>query len=284
MEGLRKRNERGSLVLIIHQIRARANILRVRALGDELQVELVARGFHTVRVRVLLISTLKDAVLGARLHVGADRRVPTVPRIAVRCIAVLMEPAPCNAPYKILRERAFECATPWHAHASHMRKAGYKQFESMVTSLLWDVHDAPLEVRTHSLNSSVGCLSVFNVPICRWQTGKVRSGMMMMARVSGGRKRTRTESARARVRTGSAAHLLGRGRGDGDGSDRLVKHRIPRTIAAIGTGRRRSGRTAARTAIPTKLTASKNQKHFASFLPNRTPIQDSETPSFGPPV
>jgi hypothetical protein len=74
----------------------------------------------------------------------------------------------------------------------------------------------------------------------------VRSGMMMMARVSGGRKRTRTESARARVRTGSAAHLLGRGRGDGDGSDRLVKHRIPRTIAAIGTGRRRSGRSAGR--------------------------------------
>ena len=161
-------------MLIIHQIRARANILRVRALGDKLQVELVARGFHTVRVRVLLISTLKDAVSGARLHVGADRRVPTVPRIAVRCIAVLMEPAPCNAPYKILRERAFECATPWHAHASHMRKAGYAQFESMVTSLLWDVHDAPLEVRTHSLNSSVGCLSVFSVPICRLQTGKVQ--------------------------------------------------------------------------------------------------------------
>jgi hypothetical protein len=69
----------------------------------------------------------------------------------------------------------------------------------------------------------------------------VRSGMMMMARVSGGRKRTRTESARARVRTGSAAHLLGRGRGDGDGSDRLVKHRIPRTIAAVGTGSRGLG-------------------------------------------
>jgi hypothetical protein len=71
----------------------------------------------------------------------------------------------------------------------------------------------------------------------------VRSGMMMMARVSGGRKRTRTESARARVRTGSAAHLLGRGRGDGDGSDRLVKHRIPRTIgeAKVGTVRSSDG-------------------------------------------
>jgi hypothetical protein len=62
---------------------------------------------------------------------------------------------------------------------------------------------------------------------------------MMMARVSGGRKRARTESARARVRTGSAAHLLSRGRGDCDGSDRLVKHRIPRTIAAVGTGETR---------------------------------------------
>ena len=105
-----------------------------------------------------------------------------------------------------------------------MRKAGYAQFESMVTSLLWDVHDAPLEVRTHSLNSSVGCLSAFSVPICMWQTGKVRLSGMMIARVSGGRKRpdrkrARTESADARVRTGSAAHLLGRGRGDGDGSD-----------------------------------------------------------------
>ena len=79
----RTRDERGSLVLIIHQVRTRANILRVRALGDVLQVELVARGFHTVSVRILLVSTLKDAVLKARLHVGAVRRVPTVPRIAV---------------------------------------------------------------------------------------------------------------------------------------------------------------------------------------------------------
>ena len=100
-----------------------------------------------------------------------------------------------------------------------MRKAGYAQIESMVTSLLWDVHDAPLEVRTHSLNSSVGCLSAFSVPICMWQTGKVRLSGMMIARVSGGGKRARTESADARVRTGSAAHLLGRGRGDGEGSD-----------------------------------------------------------------
>ena len=29
---------------------------------------------------------------------------------------------------------------------------------------------------------------------------------------------------------------MSRGRGDCDGSDRLVKHRIPRTIAAVGTG------------------------------------------------
>merc|ERR1719230_354302 len=49
-------------IVILHQVRTRANVLAVRTLSHETKLQFVARGLHTVRVGVLLVGSLDHAL------------------------------------------------------------------------------------------------------------------------------------------------------------------------------------------------------------------------------
>jgi hypothetical protein len=64
-----------------HQVCARANVRRVRTLGDELEGERVPAGCDTIGA--LVVCTINSAVSGTRLVVGTGGRVPLVASVAV---------------------------------------------------------------------------------------------------------------------------------------------------------------------------------------------------------
>lgn len=64
-----------------HQVSARADVGRVRSLGDELQLQRVAAGCNPVCAGV--IGTVNGAVGSTRLVIGARRSVPRVTGITV---------------------------------------------------------------------------------------------------------------------------------------------------------------------------------------------------------
>ena len=113
-------------LVVVEQVRARADVLRVGTLRetkasvmrarvarapencaeeflrrrsaahlrDEAELELGARRPDPVRVLVLLVGALERAVLRARRRVGAERRVPRVAVVAVLGLAHLVGPPP----------------------------------------------------------------------------------------------------------------------------------------------------------------------------------------------
>lgn len=68
-------------VLVLHQVQSASDVLAVRALGDELEVQSIAGGGGTVCSRV--ISTLDAAGLGAAGAIFAQRSIKLVTVVAV---------------------------------------------------------------------------------------------------------------------------------------------------------------------------------------------------------
>ena len=87
------------VVGILHQIKARANVGRVLALGDELQRERVGTSGYAVCSTV--ISALNLAILGAAGVVGASSRVPLVSIVAVGVAALYVEPSPVRVDHNL---------------------------------------------------------------------------------------------------------------------------------------------------------------------------------------
>lgn len=91
-ELLVKELEHEVLGLRSHQVQPRANVLAVRALGNELEGERTAGSSNTVCAGV--VGSIKSAVRGTGLVIGAEGAVPLVAVIAVVGALGGVQPAP----------------------------------------------------------------------------------------------------------------------------------------------------------------------------------------------
>lgn len=86
----------GELTLVLgvrlHEVGTGANVGRVLALGDELEVQGIAAGLDAIGRRVL--SAINAALGSASLAISADGAIPSVALVAVGSARELVSPAP----------------------------------------------------------------------------------------------------------------------------------------------------------------------------------------------